>query len=84
MTDYTELVKELLRVGTCAPGYEPLLSKAADAIEELAAFQKQLKDGRMYIMRDGVLYEANIELPKANKIVLPPLEIPTPPKEDEA
>ena len=44
MTDYTELVKELLRVGTCAPGYEPLLSKAADAIEELAAFQKQLKD----------------------------------------
>ena len=39
ITDYTELVKELLRVGTCAPGYEPLLSKAADAIEEL---QKRL------------------------------------------
>ena len=30
-----ELVKELRRVGICAPGYEPLLSRAADAIEDL-------------------------------------------------
>ena len=33
--NYTELVKRLRRIGTCAPGYEPLLSEAADAIEEL-------------------------------------------------
>ena len=51
-----------------------LYREAADAIEELAAFKAQITDGHFYCMRDGVLYEAKYETPKAKSIQLPPIE----------
>lgn len=51
-----------------------LLSEAADAIEELAAFKAQITDGHFYCMRDGVLYEAKVEPPKGKVFQLPPIE----------
>ena len=76
---YDELIKALREHRGWA--LNETLDAAADAIEELAAFREQITDDHMYIMRDGVLYEANIKLPKSNKILLPPIEIATPPKE---
>lgn len=51
-----------------------LLSEAADAIEELSAFKAQITDGHFYCMKDGVLYAAKYETPKAKSIQLPPIE----------
>lgn len=51
-----------------------IMDKAADAIEELAAFKAQITDGNFYCMRDGVLYAAKYETPKAKSIQLPPIE----------
>ena len=50
-----------------------LLSEAADAIEELSAFREHITDGHLYCMRDGVLYEAKVELPKSKVFQLPPI-----------
>ena len=47
--------------------------QAADAIEELAAFKAHITDGHFYCMRDGVLYEAKVELPKGKVFQLPPI-----------
>jgi len=55
-------------------GLVHLLTDAADAIEELAAFKAQITDGHFYCMRNGVLYEAKVEMPKAKSIQLPPIE----------
>ena len=51
-----------------------LLAETADAIEELAAFKAQITDGHFYCMRDGVLYEAKVEMPKGKSIQLPRIE----------
>ena len=53
--------------------YRERLDKANEAIEELSAFRKQITDGRFYCMRDGVLYEAKVELPKGKVFQLPPI-----------
>ena len=87
---YDELVKRLRcqRFGNCpncrmwyAEEVEPNLWRArcaaidaADTIEELASFKAQITDGHFYCMRDGVLYEAKYEIPKAKSIQLPPIE----------
>ena len=54
--------------------YRERLDKANDAIEELSAFREHITDGHLYCMRDGVLYEAKVELPKGKVFQLPPIE----------
>lgn len=98
MADYTELVKELRycvdgdkecagckRYGQmCCEVY--LMEEAADAIEELAAFRNALEDGRLYIMRDGVLYvSSNYKMPDGAKTARLPAIVDfhkAPPKEE--
>ena len=68
-------------------GLVHLLTDAADAIEELTAFRNTLEDGRLYIMRDGVLYvSSNYKLPDgANTATLPAIVDfhKEPPKEEQ-
>jgi hypothetical protein len=80
---YDELVEDLRRMANtwlaeeykvCAEAVRYLTREAADVIEELAAFKAQITDGHFYCMRDGVLYEAKVEMPKAKSIQLPPIE----------
>ncbi len=73
---YDKLIKALrvepFEVGSA--GLAKTMNEAADAIEELAAFKAQITDGHFYCMRDGVLYEAKVEMPKAKSIQLPRIE----------
>lgn len=63
-----------------------LMYDAADAIEELTAFRNTLEDGRLYIMRDGVLYvSSNYKLPDGAKTATLPTIVDfhkEPPKEE--
>lgn len=68
---YDGLVKRL-RETSCG-AENTLWWQAADAIEELSAFRKHITDGHFYCMRDGVLYEAKVELPKGKVFQLPPI-----------
>ena len=61
-----------------------LLLKAADAIEELAAFREQITDGYFYCMKDGILYAAKVEMPKGKTFQLPPIEFAEPPEREGA
>ena len=61
---------------------EYLQREAADAIEELAAFKSQITDGHFYCMRDGILYEAKLNPPKAKSIKLPPIKFAEPSEEE--
>lgn len=82
---YDELVKRLKNCATQAAPclacdmtddgscIETLMKQAADAIEELSAFREHITDGHLYCMRDGVLYEAKVELPKGKVFQLPPI-----------
>lgn len=73
---YDELVKRLKEAAEyvpCIMDREDAI-KAADAIEELAAFKAQITDGHFYCMRDGVLYEAKVEMPKGKSVQLPRIE----------
>ena len=62
------LFKQINQMENC------IMDEAADAIEELAAFKAQITDGHFYCMKDGVLYAAKYETPKAKSIQLPPIE----------
>lgn len=68
---YDELVKRL-RETSCG-AEDTLWWQAADAIEELSSFREHITDGHFYCMRDGVLYEAKVELPKGKVFQLPPM-----------
>ena len=59
---YDELVKALRNNAdhytfTGDNGLVHLLTNAADAIEELAAFKAQITDGRFYVYKLGTLFE---------------------------
>lgn len=66
---YEELIKSLRE--DHGKQYFARDMEAADAIKELAAFKAQITDGHFYCMKDGVLYEAEFETPKAKQIQLP-------------
>lgn len=68
--------------GYLSNSFAETMIQAADVIEELAAFKAQITDGHLYLMRDGVLYEAKIEMPKGKIVNLPPIEFAEPPKEE--
>lgn len=87
---YEELIKRLREIHPeefgdawdFAFACQQAMHEAADAIEELAAFKAQITDGHLYCMRDGVLYEAKVEMPKGKSIQLPRIEFAEPPKEE--
>lgn len=84
---YDELIKRLReKAGAFDYDGRPDIAcdyeQAADTIEELAAFKAQITDGHFYCMRDGVLYEAKVEMPKGKSIQLPRIEFAEPPKEE--
>ena len=61
---YDELVKRIHRCAVYLPEklsknaeLLDVLMKAADAIEELAAFKAQITDGRFYVYKLGTLFE---------------------------
>lgn len=96
---YEELIKELRYCvdgdKECAAGCKrygqmccevDLMEESADAIEELTTFRNTLEDGRLYIMRDGVLYvSSNYKLPDGAKTATLPTIVDfhkEPPKEE--
>ena len=86
---FDELVNRLHRYSENCVAYKldadfaSAVQEAADAIEELAAFKAKITDGHFYCMRDGILYEAKLNPPKAKSIKLPPINFAEPPEKEE-
>jgi hypothetical protein len=85
---FDELVNRLHRYSENCVAYKldadfaSAVQEAADVIEELAAFKAKITDGHFYCMRDGILYEAKLNPPKAKSIKLPPIKFAEQPKEE--
>ncbi|MBO5967320.1 MAG: hypothetical protein J6S14_02345 [Clostridia bacterium] len=76
--DYARLIKALRsdRWNALPPDLRNPVKQAADTIEELYAFRKQITDGNFYCMRDGALHAMTIEPPTGKAIQLPKLQFP--------